>query len=102
MYILIKASIPTGFGVIGAARASLATYLAFKESPEVRQWLSGTLCGTLYKVVCLVSDAEFEQAKTFADRVVMTESALGGREVAMGFRPRSRWPSAFKSYRVFL
>jgi hypothetical protein len=92
MYILIRDSIPTGFAVLAAAHASLAAYLRFQESPEVRAWIAGPF----YKVVCRVSDDEFERAKEVADQVVLTESALGGKEVALAFRPREEWPKAFK------
>jgi peptidyl-tRNA hydrolase len=97
MYILIRASIPTGFAVLAAVHASLACYLKFRESPEVAEWLAGPF----FKVVCRVSDAEFEAAKAFDDNVILTESALDGLEVAIGFRPRQEWPKAFKFYRLY-
>jgi len=97
MYILIKDSIPTGFAVLGAAHASLAAYLKYQETPEVKEWLSGPF----YKTVCKVSDGEFEKAKQFEDHVVLTESALDDREVAIAFKPREEWPKAFRFYKLF-
>lgn len=97
MYILIKESVPTGFAVLASAHASLAAYLKFKDTPEVAQWLSGPF----YKAVCKVSEREFEQAKTFDDHVVLTESALDGQEVAIAFKPREEWPKPFKFYRLY-
>ncbi len=97
MYILIRDSIPTGFAVLAAAHASLSCYLRFRDSAEVAEWVSGPF----YKVVCRVTDSEFEAAKRFADHVVLTESALGGAEVALAFRPREEWPKAFKFYRLY-
>jgi peptidyl-tRNA hydrolase len=97
MYILIRESVPLGFAVLGAAHASLACYLKFRDSPEIAAWLSGPF----YKVVCRVTDEEFEKAKSFADHAVLTESALDGAEVALGFKPRVEWPKAFKFYRLF-
>ncbi len=97
MYILVRESIPTGFAILAAAHASLSCYLKFREMPEVEEWLSGPF----YKVVCRVSDAEFEAAKAFDDHVVLTESALAGAEVAIAFRPRKEWPKAFKFYRLY-
>ncbi|MBN1895888.1 hypothetical protein JW906_15480 [bacterium] len=96
MYILIKEDVPIGFAVLAAAHASLAAYLKFKDTPETAEWLSGPF----YKVVCRVNEKEFEQAKTFPDYVVLTEAALGNREVAIAFRPRKEWPKPFKDYRL--
>jgi len=97
MYILIREDVPVGFAVLAAAHASLAAYLRFKSSPEVAEWLSGSF----YKVVCKVTTEEFEEAKRVEDNVVLTESALDDREVAMAFRPRREWPKAFKFYRLY-
>ena len=92
MYIVIKESVPFGFALVAAAHASLATYLKFKDSAEMQEWVSGPF----YKVICKASDAEFEKAKEAGDFVAITESALGGAEVALGFRPRSGWPTLFR------
>jgi hypothetical protein len=97
MYILVRASVPLGFAVVGVAQASLATYVKFQESPEVKGWLSGPF----YKAVCRVSDEDFERAKEVGDFVSITESALGGSEVALGFRPRESWPKSFKFFKLF-
>jgi peptidyl-tRNA hydrolase len=97
MYILIRESVPLGFALVGAAHASLACYLKFKDAPEVAEWLSGPF----YKAVCRVSDAEFEAAKSTGDHVLLVESALAGQEVALAFKPRLEWPKAFKFYRLY-
>ncbi len=97
MYILIKDSVPPGFAILAAAHASLAAYLKFRDRPEVSQWLSGPF----YKVICRVSAEEFEKAKTVEDGVVLTESALGGEEVAIAFRPREEWPKSFKFFSLY-
>ena len=44
---------------------------------------------------------EFDKAKTFEDCVVLTESALNNKEVAIAFKPRKEWPKAFRFYRLF-
>ena len=97
MYILIREDIPLGFGMVAAAHASLAAYLKFKDSPEVAEWLSGPF----RKAVCKVSDAEFERAKAVEDHVLLTESALGGAEVALAFKPRAEFPKSFKFFRLY-
>jgi peptidyl-tRNA hydrolase len=97
MFILIRDSIPTGFALVAAAHASLACYLKFKDTPQVMQWLSGSF----KKVVCRVTDHEFQKAKEFEDHVVLTESALDNQEVAIAFKPREEWPKAFRFYRLY-
>ena len=97
MYILIRESVPTGFAVLAAAHASLAAYLKFRDTPEVAEWLAGPF----YKAVCEVADEEFEQAKEVADHVVLSESALGGQEVAIAFKPRIEYPKAFRYFKLY-
>jgi hypothetical protein len=96
-YVLIRESVPLGFAVLAAAHASLACYLRFRDAPEVAQWLSGPFA----KVVCKVSDEDFGRAKAFEDHVVLTESALGDLEVAIAFKPREEWPTAFRFYKLY-
>ena len=97
MYILVKENIPTGFAILGAAHASLAAYLKFQETEEVKEWLSGKF----YKVICRVNEKEFEKAKTFEDHVVLTESALDNAEIAIAFKPRKEWPKPFGFYKLY-
>lgn len=97
MYILIKAEIPLGFAMVSVAHASLACYFEFKETEEVKQWLSGKF----YKVVCKVSKKEFEKAKEYEDRVILKESALENEEVAIAFKPRLEWPKSFRFYQLY-
>lgn len=97
MYILVKKSISVGHAIVSASHASLAMYLKFKDTPEVKQWLNGPF----YKVVCAVDEMEFIRAKEVADHVVISEAALGGMEVALAFKPREAWPDRFKYYQVY-
>lgn len=92
MYILIRASVPLGLAMVACAHASLAAYLRFRDTDEVAQWLAGPF----RKVVCKVDDAAFEAAKAAGDFVSLTESALGGAEVALAFKPRATWPRSFQ------
>ncbi|MEM1178733.1 MAG: peptidyl-tRNA hydrolase [Acidobacteriota bacterium] len=97
MYILIRDSIPLGFATLAAAHASLAAYLEFKDRPETQAWVSGTF----FKVVCKVTDAEFERAKGLGEHVVLTESKLDDAEVALAFKPSDEWSKAFKFFRLY-
>lgn len=57
------------------------------------------------KCVCSVTDEQFEKAKSYGkpgeDYRVMTESGLGGMEVAIVFRPKVEWEPFFKSLRLW-
>ena len=97
MYILIRDDIPTGFAVLASAHASLAAYMKFKDTLEVNEWLDGPF----YKAICQVSESEFEKAKIFPDHVVITESALDNREIAIAFKPRQEWPKFFRFLKLF-
>ena len=97
MYILVKDHVPLGNAIVAVAHASLAAYLKYQDSPQVQQWLAGPF----YKVVCKVSEAEFERAKSEPDHVVITESALDNQEVALAFKPRQEWPKAFRYLRMY-
>jgi len=83
--------------MVAVAHASLAGYLTFRDTPEVAQWLSGAF----FKVVCQVNAKAFENAKSAPDHVVITEAALGNREIALAFKPREDWPRMFKFMRLY-
>ena len=97
MYILVRDDVPLGFAMVAVAHASLAAYLKFKDTPEVGEWLSGPF----FKAVCKVNAKEFENAKLVEDHVVLTESALDNREVAIAFKPRAEWPKMFKFAKLY-
>ncbi len=98
MYILVRDDIPLGFGMVAVAHASLAAFLKFQDTPEVKQWLNP---GPFFKVICKASPREFDQAKLIEDHVVLTESALGHQEVAIAFKPREEWPKMFRFLRLY-
>ncbi|NHZ92284.1 hypothetical protein F2P45_25240 [Massilia sp. CCM 8733] len=97
MVILVRDDVPLGFAMVAVAHASLAGYLKFKDTPDVEAWLAGPF----FKAVCIVNAREFENAKQVADHLVLTESALGNREVAIVFRPREAWPKMFKFLKLY-
>lgn len=97
MYILVRDDIPLGFAMVAVAHASLAAYLKFRDAPDTARWLDGPF----FKAVCKANAKEFENAKLVEDHVVLTESALDGREVAIAFRPREEWPKMFKFLRLY-
>jgi len=88
MYILIRDSVAPGFATLGAAHAGVAAMERFEGRWELRLWITGLF----RKVVCRVDDEQFEKAKSLADNVVITESALDGQEVAIALMPRPELP----------
>jgi peptidyl-tRNA hydrolase len=97
MYILVRDDVPLGPAIVAVAHASLAGYLKFADTPEVKAWLSMPF----RKVVCMANAKEFENSKSLEDHLVMTESALEKREVAIVFKPRAEWPRMFKFLRLY-
>ena len=97
MYILVRDDVPLGFAMVAVAHASLAAYLKFQNAPEVAEWLAGPF----FKAVCKVNAKEFENARAVPDHVVITESALNNREVAIAFKPRPEWPKMFKFLKLY-
>jgi len=97
MYILVRDDIPLGFAMVAVAHASLAGYLAFRDTSEVHQWL----LGPFFKAVCKVNAKEFANAKKVPDHVILTESALDNQEVAIVFKPRDEWPKMFKFLKLY-
>ena len=97
MYILVKEKIPIGKAVVGIAHASLACYLKFQNTEDVKQWLAGPF----YKTVCKVTEKEFEKAKLETDFVIITESTLDDSETTIAFKPRVEYPKYFKFFRLY-
>ena len=115
MYILIRDDVDLGHAILASAHASLSGYLTFVESELNEQSERDRFVAlgnktqteiwakeSFRKVVCKVTPEEFEKSKTY-DLVhrVMTESGLGGMEVAIVFAPREEWPSFFKSLKLY-
>jgi hypothetical protein len=97
LYILIKDSIDLGHAVNSAAHASLMGHLAWSGDEIYDDWEKSSF----KKVVCAVSDREFDDAKKYDDHLVVTESTMDGREVGLVFKPREEWPKRFKFYKLY-
>jgi hypothetical protein len=91
MYIFVKKYLPS-HKVVGVAHGLLMAHLVFKDRAEYKEWLTNSF----RKVVCEVTDDEFNMLKNYKDSVIVTESSLDGKETAMVFCPRVKWPKIFK------
>lgn len=97
MYILIIDSIPDGFAPLVSAHCSLATYLKYEKDKDCIAWVHGIF----KKVVCKVSEEEFEEVKKTEKHLIITESALNNQQVAIGFCPREEYPESFEEYKLW-
>ena len=82
------------------AHAASAAGRMWGGQPDYEDWANNSF----RKVLCLVSDSEFEKAKTYFEEdqfQVMTESAIPGEELSIVFKPRSEWPKFFKFLKLW-
>ena len=97
MYIVVKNNVPSDFIPVITAHASLATYLKYQYDEYMQEWVKSTF----YKCVCVCDDAHFEKLKKQDKHVVLTESALDNKEVAIAFCPRQEWSGSIKSLKLY-
>jgi peptidyl-tRNA hydrolase len=84
MYICIKDDIPVGIAMNSAAHAGLMCHLKYQGTEPYQTWLTKSF----KKVTCAVTPAEFAMLKEVSDNIVVTESRLDGKEVAVVLAPR--------------
>ena len=84
MYICIKDDIPVGVAMNSAAHGSLMCHLKYHGTANYETWLNKSF----KKVTCMVTPAEFAMLKNVSDNIVVTESRLDGKEVAVVLAPR--------------
>jgi len=112
MYILIKYSVDLGHAILGAAHASLGGYLDFTSqvsmalTPELAETTDQWVTESFRKVVCKVTDEEFDRAYFIAREGnmkfrAMQESALGDGDISLVFAPRRDWPKFFKYLKLY-
>jgi len=98
MYIAIRDSIPVGHAINSASHASLIAYLTWNmDDRDFQDWM----LYSFKKVTCKVTDEEFAQLKQLDKHVVVTESALGGAEVAIVLAPRKEWPEIVRQLKLY-
>lgn len=92
MYICVKKDVPDNFVPVICAHAGMIAAFDFAEHPNFKLWRQISF----KKCVVAVNEKEWEKAKQEPDYTILTESNLGGREVAMVFCPRHEWPKVFQ------
>ena len=97
MYILVRESIPLGLAMTAAAHCATAAHQKFWGDPDYDWWLNNSF----KKVVCKVTDEEFEHAKQFDKHIVMDENNYNDEETAIVFCPREKFPKDFWSYKLY-
>ncbi|NQS88817.1 hypothetical protein HQ584_03380 [Patescibacteria group bacterium] len=104
MYILVRESVKEkdeGHAVLSVAHASAAACRNWAAEADFDDWANNSF----RKVLCLVTDEEFDKAKTYfedgRDFQIMTESALDNKEISVVFKPREEWPKFFKFLRLW-
>ena len=98
MYIIVKENAPLGHAINCAAHAAVGVFVKFQNHQDTQEWIKSSF----RKVTCVASDDEFEMMKQQPDSFLMIEDDLnGGKEVALGFRPRREWPKAFWRLRLY-
>lgn len=101
MYILVKETIPVGLAMAAVGHACVSCYDQFTShgNQDMKNWKDWSF----RKVVCKVTEKEFEKAKTYENRCVMTERnlAIENKESAIAFCPRPEWPYFFNSLKLW-
>ena len=92
MYVLILDDVSPEYAVVAASHASIVCFWRYEEDEFMQAWKSGVI----FTVICKVNRKIFDRAKEESDIVVITESKLDGREVALAFKPRPSWPKFLK------
>lgn len=97
MYILLIDDLDPSWAPLVSAHASLSAYLGMQNKADMHMWA----VSSFRKVICKVNQKEFDTAKMFKDVVVITESALDNKEVAIVLCPRGEYPKPVKFYKLW-
>lgn len=97
MYILVRDDIEVSWAMVAVSHAALIAYLKWQKDEDMQEWVTTSF----RKVTCKVTPEQFEEAKTMEDTVVVTESAVNGKELAVVVKPRKNLPKALKSYILY-
>jgi len=102
LYILIRKDVKDrdlGHAALNIAHAMAVGFKKWHQDPIFQEWLNGSF----RKVLCEVTDAEFEKAKSILpmeEYEIIGESALN-EDISIIFKPRQEWPKFFKYLKLF-
>jgi hypothetical protein len=84
MLIVLKQGIDPSYAPVGAAHAALAGYLKWEKDDLTYRWAHGIF----NKHIKSATPEQFEKSKDekYGDKIVITESNLGGEEIAIVYR----------------
>ena len=100
MYILMLDTVPDAFAPVMSAHSSLMCYDRFRADKDMIIWFHNSF----KKVVCRVSQKEFDRALEVGNKYVLTtESNLDGMVCSATFCPRLKedWPEDFRYFRLW-
>lgn len=89
MYIVIRDDVPDNFVPVICGHASLVCYLRHKDDYRMIDWLNAS-----FKKCVVSANGRWDEILEYTDwgYEVITESALGGSEVALAFVPCNDHP----------
>ncbi len=100
MYILVREKMIEehfGLAITSVAHAGAAAITQFGHLDETKEWVAKSF----RKVVCKVSDEEFDKAKEQKGWKLLTESIIDNQDMCLVFHPREEWPKFFKYLRLW-
>ena len=97
MYIVVKEDVPANYVPVVCAHASLSAYLRNVDDVNVQDWAKNSF----KKAICKANESEFNNCKSLEGSVVITESSLNNKEVAVVLLPRPEFPKFVKFLRLY-
>ena len=95
MLIVLKAGIDPSYAPVGSAHAALAGYLEWEDDDLTYEWAQRVF----HKHIKMATPEQFEKAKSekYGDKIVITESSLGGEEIAIVYRVKEEYAGFLNS-----
>lgn len=100
VYILVRDKVIEenfGLAITAVAHAGAAIITLYGHLEETQEWAKTSF----RKVVCRVTEEEFDRAKEEKGWRLLSESALNNEATCLIFHPREEWPKFFKYLRLW-
>jgi hypothetical protein len=88
-YFLVRESVPFAHALLAA--------MAHNDVPELAVWVADSAEPNC----CVLSDEEFERARSYEGAIVLSSQFQKGKEIAIVFGPREEWPKEFSQFRDY-